>query len=59
MEVLEDPVGLHLGAGPFLLIYSRALLPEEENAKLPWPERIKVPLPTHNISLFLTPGVVE
>ena len=41
-DVLEDHVGLHMGGGPFLLIYSRTITPEEENARLPWPEKIKV-----------------
>ena len=40
--VLGDPVGLHLNAGPFFLIYSRALSPEEENMKPAWPDALKV-----------------
>jgi hypothetical protein len=42
--VLTDPAGLHLGAGPYLLLYSRALTSEEaRNAgKLPWIEGLKV-----------------
>ncbi|KAL0945984.1 hypothetical protein HGRIS_012262 [Hohenbuehelia grisea] len=36
--VLTDPTGLHLGAGPYLLIYSRSL--ENENPELKWPEVI-------------------
>lgn len=51
-EVVEDPAGLHLGAGPFLLIYSRSMLPEEENAKLPWPERIKNAVKENNMTFF-------
>ncbi|OCH87159.1 hypothetical protein OBBRIDRAFT_827877 [Obba rivulosa] len=39
--VLNDPVGLHLGAGPYFLIYSRALSEEEENMRAPWPDILK------------------
>ncbi|OAX43748.1 hypothetical protein K503DRAFT_680461 [Rhizopogon vinicolor AM-OR11-026] len=39
-NVLEDSVGLHLGAGPYLLLYSRAL--PEEPLDLQWPPPIKV-----------------
>ncbi|KAF8839694.1 hypothetical protein BDN67DRAFT_737341 [Paxillus ammoniavirescens] len=40
--VLNDHAGLHLGAGPYLLFYSRAL-PEnvDPTPSLPWPEDIK------------------
>ncbi|KAF9224715.1 hypothetical protein BS17DRAFT_751550 [Gyrodon lividus] len=40
--VLNDHAGLHLGAGPYLLFYSRAL-PEKLDpvSSLPWPEDIK------------------
>lgn len=44
--VLSDAVGLHLNAGPFFLIYSRALSPEEENEKPSWPDTLKVGLVT-------------
>ncbi|EGN92156.1 hypothetical protein SERLA73DRAFT_117693 [Serpula lacrymans var. lacrymans S7.3] len=52
--VLNDEAGLHLSAGPFLLIYSRAL-PErtEENSRLSWPEVIKNSV-KHNNQLFLS-----
>jgi hypothetical protein len=42
--VLTDPTGLHLGAGPYLLLYSKAMLPEHaaELQRLPWPDKIKV-----------------
>ncbi|GJE98692.1 hypothetical protein PsYK624_149270 [Phanerochaete sordida] len=60
IEVLEDPAGLHLGAGPFLLIYSRSVSPEEESEKLPWPERIKDLVKLNNKTLFeeLSPEVL-
>jgi hypothetical protein len=42
--VFTDPCGLHLGAGPYLLIYSKAMSAEHaaELERLPWPEKIKV-----------------
>lgn len=40
--VLTDSVGLHLGAGPYFLIYSRALSEDEEHIRAPWPEGVKV-----------------
>ena len=41
--VLNDTSGLHLGAGPYLLLYSRNLDEENERlASLPWPGEIKV-----------------
>jgi len=42
--VLTDPAGIHLGAGPYLLIYSKALPGGEagENMPLPWPQPLKV-----------------
>jgi hypothetical protein len=39
--VLTDPTGFHLGAGPYMLIYSRAVL-EEDRGPLPWPEEVVV-----------------
>ncbi|KAF9242275.1 hypothetical protein BU15DRAFT_44007 [Melanogaster broomeanus] len=40
--VLNDHTGLHLGAGPYLLFYSRALPPSVDPASsLPWPDDIK------------------
>ena len=42
--MLTDPTGLHLGAGPYFLIYSRAMSPEEEAEHLDWPADIKVRL---------------
>ncbi|KAA1474450.1 hypothetical protein DENSPDRAFT_841038 [Dentipellis sp. KUC8613] len=50
--VLNDPVGLHLGAGPYLLIYSRAV-PEFESKSLPWPEDVKNSV-KHNNHMFLS-----
>ncbi|KAL6307660.1 hypothetical protein BKA93DRAFT_726897 [Sparassis latifolia] len=51
--VLNDPIGLHLGAGPFFLIYSRALAEEEENRREQWPEDVKNSV-KHNNGVFLT-----
>ncbi|KAI0299404.1 hypothetical protein B0F90DRAFT_1728429 [Multifurca ochricompacta] len=39
--VLTDQTGLHLGAGAYMLIYSRAV-PEEPQGPLPWPENVVV-----------------
>ncbi|EMD37136.1 hypothetical protein CERSUDRAFT_65841 [Gelatoporia subvermispora B] len=50
--VLNDPVGLHLGAGPYFLIYSRALGEEEDNMCAPWPEVVKANV-RHNNKVFL------
>lgn len=36
--VLSDPTGLHLGAGPYMLFYSRHLSEEELNMPLTWPK---------------------
>jgi hypothetical protein len=34
--VLHDTTGLHLGAGPYILMYSRAYLADEIGAPSPW-----------------------
>jgi len=39
--VLTDATGFHLGAGPYMLIYSRAV-PEGDQEPLPWPEDVVV-----------------
>ncbi|KAI0822357.1 hypothetical protein BC628DRAFT_1409306 [Trametes gibbosa] len=49
--VLNDPTGLHLGAGPYFLLYSRALSPEEEDARTPWHDSIKDSI-KHNNKMF-------
>ncbi|THH02020.1 hypothetical protein EW026_g774 [Hermanssonia centrifuga] len=49
--VLEDTVGLHLGAGPYFLIYSRSIPEEEEGAPSPWPESAK-DIVKHNNQAF-------
>lgn len=46
--VLNDANGLHLNSGPFLLIYSRAITLEEENAPLNWEEGVKNSVKTDN-----------
>lgn len=40
--VLTDATGLHMGAGPYFLIYNRALSEEEEKVNEAWPEGLKV-----------------
>ncbi|KAG2134094.1 hypothetical protein DEU56DRAFT_950266 [Suillus clintonianus] len=47
-NVLEDPVGLHLGAGPYLLLYSKALPEGAELLDLQWPPPIKINVENHN-----------
>ncbi|PSR72130.1 hypothetical protein PHLCEN_2v11978 [Hermanssonia centrifuga] len=49
--VMEDTVGLHLGAGPYFLIYSRSIPEEEEGAPSPWPESAK-DIVKHNNQAF-------
>ena len=36
--VLTDPTGLHLCAGPYLLLYSKHLSEEELHAPVVWPK---------------------
>ncbi|KAI0320404.1 hypothetical protein OF83DRAFT_594280 [Amylostereum chailletii] len=50
--VLTDKAGLHLGAGPYMLIYSRALPEGEEEGPLPWPSESKDSV-KHNNKLFI------
>ncbi|KAG5644018.1 hypothetical protein DXG03_009233 [Asterophora parasitica] len=38
--ILTDPTGLHLGAGPYLLLYSRHLSEEQMNASVAWPQSL-------------------
>ncbi|KAG1752094.1 hypothetical protein EDB19DRAFT_1903493 [Suillus lakei] len=47
-NVLEDSVGLHLGAGPYLLLYSKALPEGAELLELQWPPPIKIDVENHN-----------
>lgn len=47
-NVLKDSVGLHLGAGPYLLLYSRALPEGAELLDLQWPPPIKIDVENHN-----------
>ncbi|CAL1709523.1 unnamed protein product [Somion occarium] len=49
--VLHDPIGLHLNAGPFFLIYSRAI--PEESLRPDWPENVKNSV-KHNNALFFS-----
>ncbi len=41
-EVLNDSNGVLLGAGPYMLIYSRRVSPEYIDALLPWPNSYTV-----------------
>ncbi|KAH7912508.1 hypothetical protein BJ138DRAFT_1004302 [Hygrophoropsis aurantiaca] len=52
--VLTDPAGLHLNAGPYLLMYSRTL-PEskgDQDTLLPWPEVLQETVKRNNDLLF-------
>ncbi|KAI0357849.1 hypothetical protein OH77DRAFT_1583695 [Trametes cingulata] len=49
--VLNDPAGLHLGAGPYFLLCSRTMSQEEEDARAPWPDNIKDSV-KHNNRIF-------
>lgn len=40
--MLTDPTGVHLGAGPYLLFYSRHMSDEEMKAPVAWPELFAV-----------------
>ncbi|GLB39769.1 putative ubiquitin carboxyl-terminal hydrolase [Lyophyllum shimeji] len=46
--VLTDPTGLHLGAGPYLLIYSRHLSEDQMNAPIRWPAGFVEAVMEHN-----------
>ncbi|KAL1939454.1 hypothetical protein VTO73DRAFT_10010 [Trametes versicolor] len=50
--VLNDPTGLHLGTGPYFLLYSRALSEEEEEARAPWYDSIKDTVKYNNHMFF-------
>jgi len=54
-SVFNDRAGLHLAAGPYLLLYSKALSPEhlKDLERLPWPDSIKNSI-KHNNKLFLS-----
>ncbi|KAJ3567931.1 hypothetical protein NP233_g6045 [Leucocoprinus birnbaumii] len=57
--VFSDPTGLHLGAGPYMLIYSRHV--EKENLVTPqWPRMFIESVEQHNQTLlsYLPPEVV-
>lgn len=40
--MFTDPTGVHLNAGPYLLLYSRHLSTVELNAPVTWPEQFTV-----------------
>jgi len=48
--VLADPAGIHLGAGPYMLIYSRAFPARDgkDDLRLPWPKPLKDHVKFHN-----------
>ena len=50
--VLTDATGLHLAAGPYFLLYSKAVPEQEENARVDWPENFKNSV-KHNNRAFL------
>ncbi|KAL4076724.1 hypothetical protein V8B97DRAFT_2022016 [Scleroderma yunnanense] len=51
--VFNDTTGLHLGAGPYLLFYSRVVPVESERlASLPWPAEIKDDVKRCNIAFL-------
>jgi len=54
--VLNDTAGLHYGAGPYMLLYSRALPEDMENAAVQWPERLKSPVIHNNTRLLKDTG---
>ncbi|KAG6890241.1 hypothetical protein C0992_002769 [Termitomyces sp. T32_za158] len=49
---LTDPTGLHLGAGPYLLLYNRHLSDEEMLAPVAWPRSIADSIEDSNKKLF-------
>ncbi|KAG6877530.1 hypothetical protein C0993_006324 [Termitomyces sp. T159_Od127] len=49
---LTDPTGLHLGAGPYLLLYNRHLPDEEMLAPVAWPRSIADSIEDSNKKLF-------
>lgn len=57
---MTDPTGLHLGAGPYLLIYSHAL-PDgaEASLRLDWPHGLRVRHPRINLISYLTEMPLE
>ncbi|KAF9260732.1 hypothetical protein L218DRAFT_932236 [Marasmius fiardii PR-910] len=60
-DVLTDPTGLHLDAGPYMLIYSRSLPKEELIAPNSWPPQFldAVKLNNERFLESLSPEVLE
>ncbi|KAH9937803.1 uncharacterized protein BXZ73DRAFT_100018 [Epithele typhae] len=50
--VLTDPTGLHLSAGPYFLLYSRALPAAEEDARTDWAQHMKDNVKHNNMTFF-------
>ncbi|TDL20634.1 hypothetical protein BD410DRAFT_725264 [Rickenella mellea] len=50
--VLNDATGLHLGAGPYMLFYSRAVDADMEHKKCPWPPSIKDRVKADNLDVI-------
>ncbi|KAF8062182.1 hypothetical protein FPV67DRAFT_1507444 [Lyophyllum atratum] len=59
--VLTDPTGLHLGAGPYLLVYSRHLSEEQMSAQVIWPQGFVDAVKDHNEKFLamLQPELVD
>ncbi|KAF5348037.1 hypothetical protein D9758_010059 [Tetrapyrgos nigripes] len=53
-EVLGDTKGVALGAGPYMLIYSRSLTPEQLKEPCPWPEAYVAAVNHHNETFLAT-----
>ena len=54
--VLTDPAGLHMTAGPYFLIYNKAVSEEEEVEPNAWPVFLKVSSSSHpSLCLSLCP----
>ncbi|EIN14456.1 hypothetical protein PUNSTDRAFT_140745 [Punctularia strigosozonata HHB-11173 SS5] len=49
-DVFTDSAGLHLGAGPYILMYSRALPDDFDDTQLGWPEALKEKIRDDNVT---------
>ncbi|KAG7095713.1 hypothetical protein E1B28_006426 [Marasmius oreades] len=60
-DVLADPTGLHLNAGPYMLIYSRSLPKEQLAAPTTWPPQFVDAVRLHNEKFLesVSPEVLE
>uniref|UniRef100_A0A0W0G8J1 USP domain-containing protein n=1 Tax=Moniliophthora roreri TaxID=221103 RepID=A0A0W0G8J1_MONRR len=55
-DVLMDPTGLHLRAGPYMLIYSRSIPIDQLSDPLPWPRELVETVKSHNQKLLASLG---